>query len=66
MYEETLMKLQVFTKQTDLTEVDAPVGITFTASGNVYVKYSLGPGCIFTGNDSLKKAIDHIEQWLNE
>ena len=62
--EETLNSLREFIKNNNVAEVNAPVGVSFSASGEyVCVLYSLSS---LTAHRTISDAISEIDEFLNQ
>jgi hypothetical protein len=57
-----LLRLQHYITTIDLAEVDCPVGLTMSPSGNFQVTYSLGR--IPISFKVLDDAVDHVHRFL--
>lgn len=58
--ESTLVRLQEFIKGHDISEINIPIGITFSASGQILIKYSLSEPTIVYNLDEAILYINNI------
>ena len=63
-FEEEFTRLQDFIKAYDITRIDCPVGISFSATGAIILKYSLSSSPKFFS--TLSQVAEHIHQFLED
>ena len=63
-FEEEFTRLQDFVKAYDITQNNCPVGISFSATGAIILKYSLSSSPKFFSN--LSAVAEHIHQFLED